>query len=171
MTTTAAATGEAPGTACLAPPGLLGSAVLPGRPTSVGIARAFVRTLLRVAGCQRVDDALLLVSELVTNAVQHSDSRLHRQGQVSVTVVDAGDAIRIDVTDDGSDGTVPVLDETADPDGEGGRGLWLVDRLANRWGVREHPAPAEPRRETDADRRRPGRSVVWFEIARRPDCR
>ncbi|WP_055482711.1 ATP-binding protein [Sphaerimonospora mesophila] len=153
-TATAATSDAAPGTACPASPDLLGSAVLPGRSISVGIARAFVRDLLRVAECHQVDDALLLVSELVTNAVQHSDSGLHRHGQVSVAVVDAGATIRVDVTDDGSSGAFPMVAEAADLDTERGRGLWLVDRLATRWGA--HGSPA-------------GR-VVWFEIARRPGC-
>ena len=73
--------------------------------------------------CQQV--AELLVSELVTNAVIHA--RTTARLPVPVT----GGTARIEVTADG-----PSQPEPRDPDpGHGGYGLWLVDRLAQSWGV------------------------------------
>ena len=85
------------------------------------------------------DDALLLTSELVTNAV------LHARTGVELSVVTGMGAIHVEVSDD--DPGVP-RQRTADLDALGGRGLALVAALAGDWGVRLAP---------------PGK-VVWFEL-------
>jgi anti-sigma regulatory factor (Ser/Thr protein kinase) len=90
------------------------------------------------------DDACLLVSELVTNSVLHSDqptgSPLHISGFALNGVV------RVEVEDRGQG---PVRKRAADPV-DGGFGLQLLDLLAARWGVtHEHG------------------TRVWFELAAR----
>ncbi|MEU8267848.1 ATP-binding protein [Sphaerisporangium sp. NPDC049002] len=77
-----------------------------------------------------LDEVVLLVSELVTNSVTHSDSR--GGGQVTLAVSDVDDTVHVEVVDSGSDSEPRVHDE---PYGEGGRGLFLVDAISERWGI------------------------------------
>lgn len=72
------------------------------------------------------EQAALLVSELVTNAVVHGD------GDIRVTADVAKDRARFTVSDDGPHR--PLLSRP-DRDAAGGRGLLIVDRLASAWGV------------------------------------
>ncbi len=112
----------------------------PGHPDQVRAARAFTsKTLGDDHPCAPV--AVLLVSELVTNSVLHSDSRLPG-GIVTVTVTVTGagpDAVRVVVRDAGGP-TLPFLKEAGDVAAEGGHGLQLVDRLAARWDYRRDTA-------------------------------
>lgn len=112
---------------------------LPVRPDSAGRARqALDRDLVaRGIGGEARDDLLLIVSELVTNAIRHgrpltSDGTVH----VDWTVGDRG--VAINVTDGGDGLPLPGSPSTQ---GEGGRGLGIVDALATRWGV-SHAATA-----------------------------
>jgi anti-sigma regulatory factor (Ser/Thr protein kinase) len=104
---------------------------VPGRPDQVHAARMFTSEALGDDHpCEPV--AVLLVSELVTNSVLHSDSRLPG-GMITVTVTSAGpDAVRVEVRDAGGP-TLPFLKEAGDVAAEGGHGLHLVDRLSARW--------------------------------------
>jgi anti-sigma regulatory factor (Ser/Thr protein kinase) len=103
--------------------------VICGRPEQVGVARAFVRHVLGVGhpGLERVT---LLTSELVTNSVNHSDSRLDG-GIITVTVRTAVDRVRVEVTDDGGP-TAPALRRDDDL-AEAGRGLRLVEAYSLKW--------------------------------------
>jgi anti-sigma regulatory factor (Ser/Thr protein kinase) len=73
-----------------------------------------------------MDTVPLLLTELVTNAIQHGG------GQVGVRVCLRGRRILIEVTDGGE--ALPVL-RRLDLEGESGRGLLLVETLAESWGV------------------------------------
>ena len=104
--------------------------VFPGSDDQVGRARLFVGEVL--GGCPVTDDAVLLTSELVTNAITHTASG--RGGKVMVTVYRANTRVRVEVRDDGSD-EIPVVrrhDEARDS----GYGLGLVELMAHRWGHR-----------------------------------
>jgi len=83
------------------------------------------------------DPALLLVSELVTNAVQASARQAVRDGGswpvIGLTLQLTDTAVAVEVWD--TSPALPVLQE-ADPAGEGGRGLVIVDFLADSWGHR-----------------------------------
>jgi anti-sigma regulatory factor (Ser/Thr protein kinase) len=79
------------------------------------------------------DNAALLVSELVTNAVLHA-----RTGCVVVAEVD-GDSLRVEVIDGAGD-SAAVAPGGARLSAEGGRGLVIVDVVATAWGVDEHSA-------------------------------
>ena len=120
------------------------SVTIAGRPECVAVARAFAATVLGRRH-PAVDTAVLLLSELVTNSVRHSGSGLPGQ-TVTVTVLREGEVVRVEVTDR-SGATVPVL-RPADSGAEGGRGLYLVDSLAARWGA-----------QRDGDR-----TTTWFEL-------
>ena len=93
---------------------------------------------------QRLDDLRLLTSELVSNSVRHGGSVHERPIRVRVSVLDTH--IRVAVIDSGPgfDGLV-----SEKPGVDGGWGLFLVDRLADRWG-------------TDGE----GATTVWFELDR-----
>jgi serine/threonine-protein kinase RsbW len=77
------------------------------------------------------EDAQLLVSELFTNAVRHTDSE-----KVSCELWVIGVRLRLEVTDEGGRCLRGPQPRGADADGEGGRGLLLVSVLADEWGVR-----------------------------------
>jgi len=112
-------------------------------------ARAAVREF-----CQRHEidgdaraNILLLVSEIVTNAVLHSAGDVTSTIRLSAQIDQ--ESIRIDVSDHGA-GFTPVI---RDPAQVGrGYGLFLVDRIASRWGI------------TDQDG-----TTVWFELAIGPE--
>ena len=106
-------------------------------PSEVGRARRWARSRLAGSGI-RADEPLaetlvLLVSELVTNAVVHTGRsavlRLVLPGAVTEETEEA--TVRLEV-DDVSD-RAPVL-RCAGGEATGGRGLALVDGLADRWG-------------------------------------
>jgi anti-sigma regulatory factor (Ser/Thr protein kinase) len=110
--------------------GILGSVTIPGSPEHVSGTRAFIaRTLDRLAGVDR-DAATLLTSELVTNAIQHTDSGAPG-GTVTVVVVKVPGGVLVEVIDEGSAGT-PVV--KADLYAAEGHGLFLVQQLAAQWG-------------------------------------
>jgi anti-sigma regulatory factor (Ser/Thr protein kinase) len=99
---------------------------LPADARSVAAARRLLRTALNGHQPAAVEDAILMISELVTNAVRHTRDVL----LVLVTIHD--DTLRVDVSDDNP--TVPV---TPDPehDATSGRGLRIVQALADHWGI------------------------------------
>ncbi|MFG2499824.1 ATP-binding protein [Streptomyces sp. NPDC048441] len=107
---------------------------LPPHPASVSLARIRVSDHLAEWGhaqeSRTLHDAVLLVSELVTNAVCHGVVP-GRDFEVAVTVLADGDCF-IEVSDESP--TTPELRE-ADPWQENGRGLRLLDELAEAWGV------------------------------------
>jgi anti-sigma regulatory factor (Ser/Thr protein kinase) len=112
-----------------------GSAVLcrltlPGLPDHVREARSIVAKAIGDLHPRR-DDAVLMTSELVTNAVLHTDSR-RPGGTVMITVLESAGGVRIEVADSGSQLTAPVV--RADVFTADGHGLFLVQSLADQWG-------------------------------------
>jgi anti-sigma regulatory factor (Ser/Thr protein kinase) len=103
---------------------------IPGRPEQACSAREFVETALGTDHpCAFT--AVLLTSELVTNSLLHSNSRLPG-GTITVTVAGIPGGARVEVRDAGG-ASVPfpyTLDDLA----EHGRGLQLVRDLSARWG-------------------------------------
>ncbi|WP_220278181.1 SpoIIE family protein phosphatase [Streptomyces himalayensis] len=100
---------------------------------SVATARSFVRDTLQGWGfTDIVDDAVVLTSELVTNAVVHAGTA------AEVLCLRTGDGARIEVADRYPEREIPLQQSLAtmgSPDREGGRGLQLCAALASRWGV------------------------------------
>ena len=94
---------------------------------------------------RRLEDARLLVSELVTNAIRHAG--LHDDDVIKLVVVTGDRALRIEVCDPGPG--FDVDEPEPDPARPSGWGLYLVRELSDRWGV-EH---------SDETR-------VWFELDR-----
>ncbi|MFD9079441.1 SpoIIE family protein phosphatase [Streptomyces erythrochromogenes] len=107
--------------------------------TAPGRARRFARRALTRWGLEELSDSLeLLVSEVVTNAVRYAER------PVTLRLLRT-DVLRCEVGDDSPQ--LPRQRRARDTD-EGGRGLFLVNRLARRWG---------------ATRLSSGK-VVWFEL-------
>ena len=77
-----------------------------------------------------VDDAALLVSEIVSNSVRHAG--LVATDAIEVRIRGSRSMLHVDVIDPGPGFE---LERTRWPSREGGWGLWLLDRLATRWGV------------------------------------
>jgi len=116
--------------ASMAGAAVLGSLTLPGRPEHVREARSFVAKALGELHPNR-DTAVLLTSELVTNAITHSSSRC-AGGTVRLLVMEAAGGVRIEVADQGSDLSSPIV--RGDIYASDGHGLFLVQTLADQWG-------------------------------------
>jgi anti-sigma regulatory factor (Ser/Thr protein kinase) len=101
----------------------------PGTSRHVGQARQFVRESLG-AEFPYVENAMLMVSELATNTIDHTSS--HINGTFDVTCLRCGNWALIAVSDQGSD-TVPCPGKSS-PDSLNGRGLMILGELAQRWG-------------------------------------
>jgi anti-sigma regulatory factor (Ser/Thr protein kinase) len=131
MARTAPATSDAAqDLAVMAGAAVLGSLTLPGRPEHVREARAFVAKALGELH-PGLDTAVLLTSELVTNAVMHSGSRC-AGGVVSILIMESAGGLRIEVADEGSELSTPVV--RGDAFASDGHGLFLVQTLADQWG-------------------------------------
>ncbi|HET9769759.1 MAG TPA: response regulator, partial [Acidimicrobiia bacterium] len=109
--------------------------------SDVGLARRFLVTHCERWGCTDVlEDAQLVVSELVTNALLHAGSRCE------LAMAFRNGWLRIEIRDPGSGG--PEV-QAADSESEHGRGLLLVSAMTNAWGME----PLEPTGK-----------VVWAEL-------
>jgi len=117
---------------------------LPAVPTAITEARTKVtERLSRRIPLDALEDVRLLVTELITNALRHGAVR--PGDNLSVKAQVSGETVRIEVRDPGRDGEVKP--RRPGPHG-GGYGLYLVDRLARRWGVDSNDE-----------------TVVWCEVA------
>jgi anti-sigma regulatory factor (Ser/Thr protein kinase) len=101
---------------------------LPADTSAPGVAREFVRTRWPQLGEEVIDDVVLIVSELASNAVQHGQPDIELRIRVEPFSVD------VSVLDHGP---VIPLTEIVQPQemATSGRGLSIVDRLASDWGV------------------------------------
>ncbi|HEX6360476.1 ATP-binding protein [Actinophytocola sp.] len=116
------------------------------RNTSAALARQFTRSTLaswqRGSDGESVDDIVLVVSELVTNAL------LHGHGTPVVRLLDGGNQVRVEVCDDS-----PLLPVSHRVTPTSGLGLRVVEQLSSAWG---------------ASRRGRGK-VVWCELPAAPE--
>jgi anti-sigma regulatory factor (Ser/Thr protein kinase) len=116
----------------------------------VGRARHWFRACLRPLPGDEADAAEAVFAELASNAVQHG------RGRVTITVEFAGTAVYCAVRDGGW--RMPHLAPPWRPDMEHGRGMMIVEALADSWGIERHlmgktvwfvvrlPAPPRPAR-------------------------
>jgi serine/threonine-protein kinase RsbW len=136
-------------------PVVLAADWFPGEAAAVGLARKFVAGVLG-RDWPGLDDVLLLVSEIASNAVRHTASG-DGGGWFDVLVSLTGQTARVEIADRGSSSEPRIPGD--DGDGGlgagvliGGRGLRIVDSLADGWG---HGGDELGR-------------VVWFEITGKP---
>ena len=120
-------------------PSSLGHLDLSRTPEAAPQGRAFATETLR-DWPHLMDDASVLVSELITNAFRHG------KGPIGLDILRLAQAVRVEVSD-GSN-KPPVL-RTVSEDSEGGRGMFLVEQLAAAWG---YSLPED------------GGKVVWFDL-------
>jgi len=127
-----------------AQPPLDADAQLPHRVDSVPAARAFLTQLLHgwEVADEVIDDASLLTTELMSNAVEHGS------GVVDLEIAVQDGLLHIGVHDDSVE--LPTQHDAASTSLEGGRGIWLVQSIARDWG-------------SDSSNREPGKTV-WFEL-------
>jgi anti-sigma regulatory factor (Ser/Thr protein kinase) len=112
-----------------------------GVPDGVGTARQAVEDVVpRWLTSEALDTVRLLVSELVTNSIVHGGGG----HPVEVSVYENSNGLRVEVSDCGP-GVVPAPGAMGSE--RGGFGLFLVERLADHWGVT-----------------RDGSTRVWFEL-------
>jgi anti-sigma regulatory factor (Ser/Thr protein kinase) len=127
---------------------ILGSVTIPGIPEHVSVTRAFIARTLAAVPRVDSDAATLLTSELVTNAIQHTDSGAPG-GTVTVVVIEVPEGVLVEVVDDGSADTPVVKGSWYAAEGQG---LFLVQQLAARWGFLRDPAG----------------TTVWFHLRASP---
>lgn len=115
---------------------------LPAEPKSAPRARRFITEFCRVAElpAEVCENAALLTSELVTNAV------LHGRTSATIEVHRPADTLRVSVRDDNP--VLPPLGDDPPLSAESGRGLRIVSMLADRWGVEQLE----------------GGKAIWFEV-------
>jgi anti-sigma regulatory factor (Ser/Thr protein kinase) len=112
----------------------MGLLVLPHELASAAVARRHVADMLQRQGVspERCDDATLVVSELVGNALRHGRPRADGTLQVQWTL--DGHRLRVEVTDGGGS-TEPQLSPLAERQmAMSGRGLAIIDVIAEAWG-------------------------------------
>jgi anti-sigma regulatory factor (Ser/Thr protein kinase) len=116
---------------------------LPYTSAAPGLARRYLASRAAAWPAGLLDLVELLASEVVSNAV------LHGHGPVELLLNDDGTRLRVEVGD-GAPGPLPWMPGQPADGHEQGRGLLIVDYLADRWGCRPHATA-------------PGK-IVWFEL-------
>ena len=114
---------------------------LPAELGSIPLARRAVDRLEGGVDEDRLEALRLLVSEMVSNSIRHGQG----SRTVDVRIWLGRRSIRLEVEDRGPGFRRP----RGDPESGGGWGLVIVDRLAQRWGVRSGP-----------------KTTVWLELDR-----
>ena len=117
---------------------------LAGGPYAVTAARLALADLESHIDASVAFDVRLLVSELVTNSVQHAS--VGADDSIVLVLSLSDETVRVEVSDDGPGFEPPV--EPPPDDADKGWGLFLVEQLADSWGVAED------------------RKGVWFQIRR-----
>ncbi|MFD5149314.1 ATP-binding protein [Streptomyces sp. NPDC058401] len=118
---------------------------------AVAKSREFTREALRDwgwDGTETSEDALLLVSELLTNASLHA-------GGCHELLLTAGENLRIEVYDGTT--TLPRRHPAPQRGMPGGHGLHIVERLSDRWGTHTHEHGKAVWAEIEASRLKSGR--------------
>lgn len=131
-------------------------------PAEVGRARRWARSRLAGSGIEAdepvAETLILLISELVTNAVVHTGCPAVLRMLLPRVLADAPGTVRVEVADRSAR---PPAQRHADGDDTNGRGLELVDGLADRWGWQ--PEGAGKSIWCEVDRCEPGVAAVEFE--------
>lgn len=116
-------------------------------PDAAADARAAIAQLRADLDPPLMETLRLLVTELVTNSVRHTDS-----DALTLRIAIGNSAVLTEVVDDGPPFEIEDLEgqSAAQHDPHGGWGLFLVERLSRSWGVKKEG----------------GEKRVWFELSR-----
>jgi anti-sigma regulatory factor (Ser/Thr protein kinase) len=117
------------------------SRTFPHEPQSVPAARRFATTVLRGTPADILEAIELMVSELATNCIRHTDSGF------DLTITRSGGDIRVEATDHA--GGTPTM-RSPKPTDPSGRGLKIIDMLSAGWGVQSEAGAGK---------------TVWFTIS------
>jgi anti-sigma regulatory factor (Ser/Thr protein kinase) len=117
------------------------SRTFPHEVQSVPAARRFATSVLRDASTEILEAVELMVSELATNCIRHTNSGF------DLTIIRSGDKIRVEATDHA--GGTPTM-RSPEPTDPSGRGLKIIDMLSAGWGVQSESGAGK---------------TVWFTIA------
>jgi anti-sigma regulatory factor (Ser/Thr protein kinase) len=118
------------------------AAFLASRPSVSEARRWLAKTL---DDHPRLDDAVLLLSEAVTNSLVHTDS-----ATIGVTLIaEPNGDIRIEVSDEGAHTLPSIYPHPDDEPASSGRGIRLIRALSSHWGFAEQPQ----------------QSVLWFVLS------
>ena len=113
----------------------------PHEPASVPAARRFATSVLHGVAPDTLEAVELMVSELATNCIRHTDSGFE------LSISRGGGDIRVEATD-GAGGRPQM--RSPKPTDPSGRGLKIIDMLSSDWGVDHRPATGK---------------TVWFTVA------
>ena len=117
----------------------------PASSDAAGAARSMIGSITSDLSGSKRHELMLAATEIVNNAVLHAGQR--GQGDIRVELAVSEARVRFAVRDDGPGFEVPQPHRQGDPQ-VGGWGLYLVDAIADRWGVEHEP------------------TTVWLEVAR-----
>lgn len=117
------------------------SRTFPHEVQSVPAARRFATSVLRGASTQILEAVELMVSELATNCIRHTNSGF------DLTIIRSGMNIRVEATDHA--GGTPTM-RSPEPTDPSGRGLKIIDMLSAGWGVQSEAGMGK---------------TVWFTIS------
>jgi hypothetical protein len=120
---------------------MINTRTFPHEPQSVPAARRFATSALSGASQETLEAVELMVSELATNCIRHTDSGF------DLTIIRNGPDIRVEATDHA--GGVPTM-RSPEPTDPSGRGLKIIDMLSAGWGVQSGA---------------PEGKTVWFTIS------
>ena len=118
--------------------------ILPNDVNAGSLARRAIVASYPALSAGTLEELLLLVTEVVTNAVKHGGGGI--DGPIQLEVRRDNGLVHVDVVDPGAGFAPPAT--TWNGERSGGWGLFLVDRIAERWGV--SPTPSG--------------TCVWFEV-------
>lgn len=112
-------------------------------PGAAGDARRALEPLRSRLPTDKFEDAILLVSELITNSIRHGGLNPRQRVELDVRFVEG--VLHVDVADPGLGFSAET--ERQSLRGGTGWGLFLLDHIATRWGISREPV-----------------TTVWFEI-------
>ena len=119
----------------------------PASPTAAQEARQMIDWMTPNVSKSKRHDLMLLATEVVNNAVVHASQRGEANGDIRVEIAVSDARMHLAVRDRGAGFEIPAPPEPASDERVGGWGLYIVDAIADEWGIDRDP------------------TTVWLEVA------